>query len=422
MSLQTSGTGVASRSYWPLVPAISGLTMVVTTVGFLAPILVLLSREFEVSVAHAGQLVVLTAIPWAVVAPLSGALSDRFGRRPVIITALTGMGLATLAGAFATEFWMLAALRVVTGCFGSGGPPTIMAGLVDHYPPHQRGKVIGWSNTCFSLANLTAVPILGAAGGAWGWRAAFLIIGAGLLLGALFIWLAYPRAAPGSRNEGNPIRAYRHLFGRPHLGTFLLSNLFERLTFMVFSLYLASYLIQTYNRDPVTVAPLLFLTALGTFTGAIGGGLLADRLDRVKLAAWTLALSGLCGLATFAWPAWLVFSVAAGFGFGLTNAASRPPFMSLLLGLSDQHRGALNGLVAMSNQIGWAIGAGIGGLILGLAGYPGLGQFLFVFGLLSAALVVVARSVAYRPAIEAAPPQPRSPLVSSGSGDSSRDL
>jgi predicted MFS family arabinose efflux permease len=217
------------------------------------------------------------------------------------------------------------------------------------------------------------------------------VAGLGLVVAAVFVWLAYPRAAPQFSVGDTPLQAYRHFFARPHLATLLLSNLCERATFMVVTLYLASFLIQRYGLDPVTVAPALFVVAVGALVGAVGGGFVADRFDRVGLASVMLVLSGLCGLTAFVWPAHLVLSIGAGFGFGLSNAASRVPFMAIVLGLSEQHRGALNGLIATSHQVGWALGAGIGGWILTVGGYRGLGVFTLVAALGSAGLVLVVR-------------------------------
>jgi predicted MFS family arabinose efflux permease len=171
---------------------------------------------------------------------------------------------------------------------------------------------------------------------------------------------------------------------------------------MVVTLYLPAFLMRTYGFDPVTVAPLLALTAVGALAGGVGGGFVADRFDRASLSAATLALSGLFALAVFLWPLHPSVSVAAGFGFGLLDAAGRPSFIALLLGLTDRHRGAINGLYALSNQLGWALGAALGGLLLGQVGYGGLGQPALAFALAAAGLIVLARSAA-RPSNPLAP-------------------
>ena len=287
-------------------PLVFAQSMVVTTVGFLAPLLLVMAEDLEVSAARIGQLVVLTSVPWAL------------GRR-------CGDCSATGSADDRSSSWRCSAWpparspapsRPGTGCWrpcgcspaasAAAALPTILAGLVDHYPAAQRARMIGWTTTSFSFAALLGVPAVGAVGGVWGWRAAFVVTGLGLVVAALFVWLAYPRAAPQISAGETPWQAYRYLFGRPHLTTLLLSNLCERVTFMVVTLYLASFLIQRYGLDPVTVAPALFLIAVGALIGAVGGGFVADRFDRVGLASVMLVLSGLsasrrsCGRRT--WP------------------------------------------------------------------------------------------------------------------------
>src|SRR3954467_2277998 len=74
----------------------------VSTFGFatcltmLGPLLVDLSRDLDVPLGQAGLLAGAMAVSWAAAAPFAGVLSDRFGRRPLIVLALVGLGLATL--------------------------------------------------------------------------------------------------------------------------------------------------------------------------------------------------------------------------------------------------------------------------------------------------------------------------------------
>src|SRR5437016_6232347 len=78
-----------------------------TAITMLGPLLVDLSRELDVPLGQAGLLATVMALPWALGAPFTGLLSDRLGRRPLIVMALAGVGLSSIAAAFATSFAML---------------------------------------------------------------------------------------------------------------------------------------------------------------------------------------------------------------------------------------------------------------------------------------------------------------------------
>src|SRR5215211_4292327 len=86
-----------------LMLAITGFATCVTMLG---PLLVDLSRELDVSLGQAGLLAAAMAVSWAVAAPFAGLLSDRFGRRPMIVLALGGLGTVTLGAGLAPGFGM----------------------------------------------------------------------------------------------------------------------------------------------------------------------------------------------------------------------------------------------------------------------------------------------------------------------------
>ena len=82
----------------------------------------------------AGLLGGVTSLPWALGAPATGLLSDRVGRRSLMVLALGGVGLNSIGAAFAAGFPSLVATRLLAGAFGAFGPASIMAAIGDVVP------------------------------------------------------------------------------------------------------------------------------------------------------------------------------------------------------------------------------------------------------------------------------------------------
>ena len=142
--------------------AITGWATAITMIG---PLLVNLSRDLDVPLPQLGLLGAAISLPWALGAPFTGLLSDRLGRRPLIVLALAGIGVSTIAAGFATSFATLLAARFAAGVFGAFGPASVMAAVGDLFPPHRRGMAMGWLNAGFGLAAVAGVSELDGAGG-----------------------------------------------------------------------------------------------------------------------------------------------------------------------------------------------------------------------------------------------------------------
>ena len=84
--------------YWSLAPAFATIFVVATTINFLAPLLLQLGSDLGTSLVETSQLVIATAVTWGIASPWTGLLGGRFGRRPVAVACLAGMGLVTLSG------------------------------------------------------------------------------------------------------------------------------------------------------------------------------------------------------------------------------------------------------------------------------------------------------------------------------------
>lgn len=135
-----------------------------------------------------------------VAAPLYGYLGDRFGRRRVLLAALTVFTLASLACSAAPSFFWLVVFRALQGLGGGGLMTTAQALIGEHVAPRERGRFAGYFATVFALASTTG-PVLGAyLTEHFSWRAVFLInLPLGIVAAALALRVPY---SPMARRAG----------------------------------------------------------------------------------------------------------------------------------------------------------------------------------------------------------------------------
>jgi MFS family permease len=146
----------------------------------------------------------------------------------------------------------------------------------------------------------------------------------------------------------------------------------------------------SYGLTAADVAPALALVAIGTIIGNTVGGWLGDRFQGPRAAIFVSAqlAAGGIGLALFGLVPGLVASVVLGAIFGLVNATSRPAFLALGSELSPRYRGALLGLLSLTNQGGSVLGSTLGGLAIGLGSYSMLAVLALCGGAGAAALAL----------------------------------
>jgi MFS transporter, DHA1 family, putative efflux transporter len=183
----------------PMVPpaalAVAWLTMflVGTELFVFSPLLPILAVNYDVSASVAGLSVTTFSFSYMVGAPLLGHLSDRIGKRRVLICCLLAFGIANLLTASATQFRWLLVLRLFAGVAAAGISPSIYALVGDAAPPHRRATWLAMtvSGLLVSLA-LGASPAA-LVGATLGWAPLFIALAAfSLALVALNCWV-WPR-------------------------------------------------------------------------------------------------------------------------------------------------------------------------------------------------------------------------------------
>jgi DHA1 family tetracycline resistance protein-like MFS transporter len=197
----------------------------IVAMGIIIPVLPPLIEQFTGSNARAGVINGVFVALWAfmqfVASPVIGSLSDRHGRRPVILLSCAGLAADYVLMALAPNLWWLALGRIIAGVTSSSFT-TVFAYMADITEPDKRARAYGLIGAAFS-AGFVAGPLLGGVLGEMSLRAPFWA--AATLSGVAFLYGAFvlPESLPPERRmafswrRANPFGALRLLRSHPEL-------------------------------------------------------------------------------------------------------------------------------------------------------------------------------------------------------------
>ncbi len=167
-------------------------------IGLIIPVLPLLIKELAGSAAagarYIGIFTAIYAVMQFVFAPILGTLSDRYGRRPVLLLSLLGIGLDYLLLAFAPTLWWLFVGRVIAGITGAS-LTVANAYIADVSAPEDRAKNFGKLGATFGVGFILG-PALGGLLGDYGLRVPFMFAAGLALLNMLYGYFVLPESLP----------------------------------------------------------------------------------------------------------------------------------------------------------------------------------------------------------------------------------
>ncbi len=261
----------------------------IVAMGMVIPVMPQLIQQ--VAHVNAGQLAMIFGVfgtSWAVMqlisSPVQGALSDRFGRRPIILTSNFGMGVNYLLMAVAPSLGWLFAGRIVSGlCAGS--IPAAMAYLADVNPPEKRAASFGILGAGFSLG-IAVGPALGGLLGAFGPRAPFWAAAGLSLVNAMYGLFVLPESLPRERRAPlnfwrlNPVGALVSLIrSYPALGGMLAVSFLLTLAQQGPNNVFVIYCKERYRWGPADIG--LMLSAMGVAGMIVQAGLISLVIKRI---------------------------------------------------------------------------------------------------------------------------------------------
>ncbi|RHW17668.1 MFS transporter [Sphingomonas gilva] len=391
---------IAPRQYRPAVAFILVTAMLdVMAMGIVIPVLPALIEEFAGSAASAGvwngTLVALWAAMQFLFSPVIGSLSDRYGRRPVILISTLGLAADWVLMALAPNLWWLAVGRILGGITSSSFT-AVYAYMADITPPEGRARAYGLIGAAFGLG-FVAGPALGGVLGEFDARLPFWVAAGMSGIAFLYGLVVLPESLPADRRmafswrRANPLGALKLLRSHPELTGLASVNFLLYFAHHVFSAVYVLYAGHRYGIGSFEVG--LMLAAAGLLDMAVQGALVGPASKR--LGDRRTMLVGLVGgagglLAMGIAPTAELFALAL-----LPNALwglAMPTLQAMMTRrVSEREQGQLQGA---NNSVASIAGVGsplFFGWVYGLsiASLPGLSFAIAAATLLGAAFVAL---------------------------------
>jgi MFS transporter, DHA1 family, multidrug resistance protein len=345
------------------------LVMFLVMIGFgiIIPVLPFYAEEMGASPTQLGLLMAVYSLMQLIFAPFWGKLSDRIGRKPIMMMGIAGLSLSFFMQAMATELWMLFAARIVGGMLSSANMPTAMAYVADITTPENRGKGMGIIGAAVGLGFVFG-PGIGGIFSKSSMSMPFYLAGASSLITLVIIFFFLKESLQKDNAEVNQGKTQSRwkAFSGPAAILFLLQLLIS----LSLSGLEATFAYFAAKKAGLGAIQLGYIFMIMGFAGAMVQGGLVGRLTK-KYGEGKVIQGGIIVSAVGFALILLVdsFTTAAIFLsiFGIGNGVIRPSVSSLLTKTTDSGHGSATGLLSSFDSLGRIVGPPLGGWLFSLS-------------------------------------------------------
>lgn len=371
-------TALGKRDRLPLILFTLFLMVFVSSsqIMILVPILPVVGKTLDIPIDKLSSLFSATAIMVGVFALLMGPISDRIGRRKIVLFGTLAMFITLLLHPLATGYWSLFGIRLLTGASAGILSGSAVSFVGDYFPINKRGWANGWIMSGSAAGQILGIPIGSLLAESTVFYAPFILFAIIMLIVVLLTWFYLPQPnvkLNTSRFSGKEIISqYKKILLTK--GVFVGGIVFALMYFglTMYIVYMPAWLIKYCEANCYQIAAIFFVGGVANLISGPISGTLSDKYGRKKI----IMISCLGSAVVMLISATVIISMELAFllfGMIMSFLAMRTsPFQSLLTEfVTSDNRGTMMSTCVAMGQVGMTIAGLIAGSVYLEIGFIG---------------------------------------------------
>ncbi|MFI8706823.1 MFS transporter [Bacillus sp. NPDC077411] len=347
-----------------------------------SPLIPDIAKATAVPMERGGWLITSYALFYGLTAPFFGPISDKFGRKQMIVTGMIIFSIGTFCTGLSQDFNTILGFRALTGLSGAMVMPSIFALIGDKVPYNMRGTAMGMIMGAMVGSTVLGVPIGAFLTSVGNWQWTFYGIGVLAMLVAFIIMGILPKTPPTNEIPVSApaamVSGIKTAFTNTSVFFALLSTFLWTVSLQGIFSYIGVYYKENFDFSVEKTGMVIFLAGAGSIIGNVIGGKLADQIGKkaVVSIATIIAAIGVVSFTLltehviFAMIVHVLWSTSIGFGQSSLTA--------LISDLSPKVRGTVMALNSSAMYMGMMFAsAGASWLLVG-------GQTFLAIGIMCA--------------------------------------
>lgn len=338
-----------------------------------SPILKEIGAALSVPTEQLGGLVFWYTICLGVVALITGPISDRFGRRRVILLGTTCLSITLFLHGIANDFTSLLQARALSGAAAGMLSGAAVAYVGDYFPYNRRGWANGWVMSGIAVGQILGIPLGKLLAANMGYKWPFLMFACTMAVTAVLVLFFLPQPDV-ERSESLNFRSALTNYGEILTNRKTLNAcIVYLLMFLSLGVYIVYFPFWLETEVGVTDTQIALMFLAGGFTNVIIGpmaGKLSDSVGRKPLILLSCVGLALVMILTTYLVAGITSAIILFIAAMVTFALRFSPLQALMTALVGAHRrGVLMSLAVAVGQVGMGLGSGIAGPVYDKMGF-----------------------------------------------------